>query len=79
MNRGLKRSINLGVKMQEAQTACTFESHVHGVEPDKSGLSHVAGKMLSKRFWVGGRECQHLFVHRQTGEYPAGERQNIVG
>lgn len=52
----------------------TFEAHVSGVESDKGGLSHVAGKMLSKGFWVGGRQRQHLLVLRQRGENPAEEQ-----
>lgn len=51
----------------------TFEAHVRGIEPDKSGLPHVAGEMLSEGLWVGGGECEHLFVLRQRGENPAGE------
>lgn len=51
----------------------TFKAHVAGVESDKSGLSHVAGEVLSKAFWVGGGEREHLFVHWQRGEDPAEE------
>lgn len=51
----------------------TFKAHVPGIEPDKSGLSHVARKVLSKGFWVGGGECEHLFVHRQRRKDPAEE------
>lgn len=52
-------------------TALTFEAQVTGIESNKCGLSHVAGKVLRKGFWVGGRERKHLFVHGQRGEDPA--------
>lgn len=51
----------------------TFEAHVRGIKPDKSGLPHVAGEMLSEGLWVGGGEREHLFVLGQRGENPAGE------
>lgn len=51
----------------------TFEAHVRGIKPDKSGLPHVAGEMLSEGLRVGGGECEHLFVLGQRGENPAGE------
>lgn len=44
--------------------ALTFEAHVLRVESDKRGFPHVAGELLSKGFWVGGRQRQHLFVLR---------------
>ena len=53
----------------------TFKAHVTGIESYKSRLSHVAGEVLCKGFWVSGREGQHLFVHRQRGEDPAGETE----
>lgn len=56
----------------------TFEAHVRGIKPDKSGLPHVAGEMLSKGLWVGGGECEHLFVLGQRGENPAGQKDEPV-
>jgi len=56
----------------------TFEAHVVGVQADEGGLSHVAGEVLSKAFWVGGGESEHLFVHWQRGEDPAEETSGPV-
>lgn len=52
----------------------TFEAHVTRIESNKGGLSHVAGEVLSKGFWVCCRKCKHLFVYRQRGEDPAEDQ-----
>lgn len=51
----------------------TFEAHVTRIEPDKSRVSHVAGELLGKGFWVGSGERKHLFVLGQRGKDPAGQ------
>ena len=40
---------------------CRVETHV-------GGLTHVTRQVLSKGFWVGGRQGEHLFIHGERGE-----------
>lgn len=62
-------------KVLESSRVFTFQTHVTWVESNESGLVHVASEVLSKGFWVGGRQSKHLFVDRQRGEDPAEGEQ----